>query len=213
MKPREAVVIAAYQRGWSLKKIALAADVSWQAIQQTLAKNHVPRHRPALGLAKQHTSRCDTCGSVFLRGQRRKDRAFRFCSQLCANDSRKTISDDDVRLAIQMRFSNQTWTGIARALKAASLQRVQRRIWHRLFLDRMLTPDIVDRIWRPVPGIWQNDYSVAHVERHTGIMPSKTGGIRIAGWSGRGPNVDRFKSQKAEKRSILSEETEGNQRV
>jgi hypothetical protein len=210
LSPRQAVIVAAYQRGWSYRKIAFAAGVSPQAIEQTINKSGIqkreggsaPFRRGRRNGLTTSILKCETCRRPFRIPTKEALDGARFCSQLCWAETRKAVPENDIRQAIQMRFSNQTWDGISKALKWGPPQSVQKRIWHRLFLDRMLTPDLVDRIWRPVPGIHLKGYSVAHLERNSGIVPSKDGGTRIAGWHGRKVSVP--KASRGRDRNPLS---------
>jgi hypothetical protein len=94
------------------------------------------------------------------------------------NEYNTKVSSNDIAQAIQMRFSNQTWFGISKAI-GLPVQTIQKAIWTHLFRNRMLTWDMAHRIWRQPPGIHMKHYSWNHAIEATGIIPSASGGKKI----------------------------------
>jgi hypothetical protein len=181
---RKYVIVAARKRGWSTTMIAKAAGISHQAVSQILQKAEKQsvirlKSRKTKPHNPSHPWKCRNCGSVQWSTRKPTKRKGQiFCSVECMSDYTTKVRPTDVALAIQMRFSNQTWEGIGKAI-GAPFQTIQYAIWLYLFRNRMLTPDMAHRIWRPAHGLHRKSYSWNHCIQNTGLVPSASGGAKI----------------------------------
>jgi hypothetical protein len=191
MNSRKHVIVAARKRGWSTTMIAKAAGISHQAVSQMLQKAEKqsgpiitePRNisfRPRTSRNPSHPWKCRNCGAVqWTTRAPKKTQAQIFCSSRCNNEYNTKVSPNDIAKAIQMRYSNQTWFGISKAI-GLPVQTLQKAIWIHLFRTKMLTSDMAHRIWRPPPGLHRKHYSWNHASEATGIVPSVSGGKKVS---------------------------------
>lgn len=170
------VVIAAVKRGWPLTKIATAAGVSHQAIQQRLRRVYPEYNTYQVGrtYAKRvprHYRNCLQCRKEY-HPYKLKDNLF-FCSQECSSLFSREINDSTTTKAINLRLHGNTWKRIG-GLLGFTPQGLQRRIWHYLTINDQLNLETVQSIWgaclvddRPPKWNW--------LEKSTGIFCTRFG--------------------------------------
>ena len=183
------VIIAAHRRGWTDKKIALAAGVSAQAINERLKSYGEIRGktRRISNVARTYF-KCEHCGTRFWVTKEQKSRNTRFCSMVCSSFPRRALTQLEVETAIEYRRQGKLRNALAEHFDL-SLQAIQRHIWIYLFERQLLTPRILREIWvfrstgRHAAWNW--------LEASTGIIASNDGGRILPDrpyWPGRSPD-------------------------
>lgn len=152
--------------------IAIASGRSHQAISKRLKSCDPellkPQFRKARGLGKTAMA-CASCGKVVWAGYHRADT---YCSARCSADDRREISDSEIREAIELRRSGESWTNVQKIMKF-TIQGLQSRIWHYLSEQGLLTRDVVYGIWAAPSARWRDrPPSWRWLERKTGLIPS-----------------------------------------
>ena len=157
----DAVIVAARARGWTLKQIACAAGVSWQRIEQRIAR-HERRFGPIEPIARgerrrrsiaaKHLWKCAACGKSGWAMQKQLHDGRHFCSSRCRNAFQRRIDDEMIERAIRLRVAGgRSWASIAMEL-GYPVQSLQARIWKFLYQAGRLD-------WQTVQSIWgQGDY-------------------------------------------------------
>lgn len=164
-------VRAAYARGWTVGKIAKAAGVSRQAIEQRLEE----RKARVIGFRTPLVSsfKCANCGTIskrrFSRVQREAcEYSRRFCSPKCASYFNKPAGcDAETREAIRARQLGKAWGTIAYRF-GITAQSLQKRIWFLLAREGRLDRETVETIWNPALSSWPRTPSWRWIERSTG---------------------------------------------
>jgi len=175
------IMMAAFARGWSLEQIAFAAGCTRQNIQQRIARfeqQHGPIDRD--GITTKRTNRgnlrshkCPVCGTTWwgaprINGGRSVEH---FCSMKCQIQSRRTVSDEDIERAIDLRWAGKPWNSISRKL-GHSQQALQNHIWKHLYKIGMLNTETVESIW-----MRGGKYGWRWLERNTGLVCTESGAV------------------------------------
>jgi hypothetical protein len=149
------VLVAAWARGWSLEQIAFAASVSHQRVSQRIIRyedQHGPIERDRrLGWSwgVKVCWRCRHCATGYwsITSDLRRDDGDMFCSMRCQVEHTRTITDEIIERAIDLRWAGKSWTSIAIELDHPQ-QSIQARIWKYLYLIGMLDRQTAESIWR-----------------------------------------------------------------
>jgi len=150
--PRNEVIIAARRRGIAGPAIATALGMTSQRVHQIYQA--FERQNGNIGVVARRKrshygrvlERCETCGALTDRSVGESGK--RFCTPLCANQSKRVLFAHHVEFAISLRRNGETWSHV-KALLKKDVQTIQKSIWYDLERRGMLTTDLVKDIWKP----------------------------------------------------------------
>lgn len=177
LSERTYLIAAARRRGISIGRIGPVFGISKQRVDQLLTKYEKYHGQVSVGMPRNHARpiaarkvrRCTVCDKQFL--ETFKKRSSVYCSQKCAGVAQRILTEDEITWAIDQRsLYNQTWTGLAKILRA-DMQVVQKRIWLYLFEQDRLTKNVVDKIWMPAPSLMVKRGRWNWLINSTGLIP------------------------------------------